>query len=131
MNEEKAKNDRLSTDDIAEINNVIEKLDNILAPRLAIIRATINGEIPGKDIRLRSTFMEINKALDQVKKIKEEMTRLMNRVNDKREIALGRTYQKALAIYHSVEEAARNNVPGAQEIYEDLKQYLPEDEQTP
>jgi hypothetical protein len=67
------------------------------------------------------------KALDQFKEIKKEMGKIVNEINDQRLIRLNRAYQKALVYFHSVEEAAQKNVPGAQEIYDDLKKYLPDE----
>lgn len=127
MSEEKTTNNQLSNEDIATIKNAIDKLEEILYPKMAIINAVVNGEIPGIDIRRQSTFEEIMKALDQFKEIKKEIGKIVNEINDQRLFRLNRAYQNALAYFHEVEEAARKNVPGAQEIYDDLKKYLPDE----
>jgi hypothetical protein len=50
MDTEKTVNKQISDEDKTAINNAIDKLEEILYPKMAIINAVINGEIPGVDI---------------------------------------------------------------------------------
>ncbi|MFA4906942.1 MAG: hypothetical protein WC602_01595 [archaeon] len=68
MSEEKTANNQLSDEDIATIKNAIETLVEILYTRMAIIRAAIDGELPGKDIRRWPTIEEVMRAMEQIRK---------------------------------------------------------------
>lgn len=127
MSEEKTANNQLSDEDIATIKNAIEQLEEILYTRITLIRAAIDGELPGKDIRRWSTIEEIMRAMEQIKEINTEMAKIASGMHDQYLLSLDCAYQKALAYFHEVEDAARKNVSGAQEIYDDLKKYLPDE----
>lgn len=125
MNAEKTVNNDLSAENVKKIENALDKLEEIMYPKLAVIRAVINDEIPGKDIRRKSTFKEVQKTLKQIKEIEMELRETSKKVDEQRQFYLARAYPVAMAFFHSVEEASEMNVPGAREIYEDFKQNLP------
>ena len=52
--------DPISDEGKAAIENVLETLENILHPQMVVIRAAVNGELPGKDIRLPSNIKEVS-----------------------------------------------------------------------
>jgi len=127
MSEEPTYPDPISDEGKAAIENAFETLENILYPQMAIIRAAVNGELPGKDIRLPSTIKEVSQALNQLKEFRAALMKIADQMNDRRSVLLNRLHQYAMAYYRAVEEAARQNVPGAQKIRDDLKQFLPDE----
>jgi len=124
MSGKKTERVRISDEDQQVIMGAIASLEEILVPHLTVITAVLKGDIPMPtgDGRLA----EIVKVSQQLEEIKQQMTSICTGLNDGIQSAFDRAYQNALAYYRAVEEAAENNVPGAREIYEELKGYLEE-----
>ena len=114
--------------DSAEIMNIIDKLEDLLIPQMAILRATVNGELPGVDLHRSSTFEEVTRAIDQFKEIKLKLGAVKNTVYEMQNTYAWRTFQNALAYFHEVEKAAQSDVPGDREIYNELKNIFPDED---
>ncbi len=55
----------------------------------------------------------------------QQVSSLLRSIEDSNMIAGSEAYEAALVFYNSVKGASRSNVPGAQAIYDDLKQRFP------
>ncbi|MDF1546365.1 MAG: hypothetical protein P1P88_00995 [Bacteroidales bacterium] len=63
-------------------------------------------------------------AVETLWKIMNPLTQIVSALNDSTMLSGSEAYVPALAFYSYIKGAARMNVPGAKDIYEDLKKYF-------
>ena len=68
-----------------------------------------------------SDFQKQQESIEIFRRLSEHLAVLLKGMEDTSYMISSDAYKNALAIYKQTKEAAKNNVPGAQTIYEDLK----------
>jgi transcriptional accessory protein Tex/SPT6 len=112
---------KIPSEQLAQIKTKVTELKELLAPYLIVLSGK---EIRGLFKMNDGTIPFAEKCLNYVKDLsdiyrplKELMTNLSSTITE----AGSETLTPALAYYNSVKQAAKQNIPDAKTIYEDLK----------
>jgi outer membrane PBP1 activator LpoA protein len=148
MNEPNLVSFEMSPEDESAIMAALQVLKDKLFPILISLTPEDRRELPkmgdksvsfvtkcfeysGKNPELVPLYVdktEFEKDVNGVTKLRsfyQPLEQICNALSDTVMAAGSEAYVSALSIYNLVKDAARNNVPGAQTIYEDLKQRFP------
>jgi len=138
----------MNTEDESAINAAIQVLQEKLMPHLlsltpeerqemakmgdkTVAFVTKSLEYAGQKPEIVPQYInndEFEKDVNGVSKLREfyqPIEGICNALSDTIMVAGSEAYSAALSVYHSIKDAAKRGVPGAQTIYDDLKQRFP------
>lgn len=98
-----------------KLNDFIEK---------GLLHAQKNPDLVPPYLKLDEVQSD-QKAWSFMRPVVSELEHLLSMVKDTGDLCGNEAYSSVLSFYHYVKQAAKDGVPGAKPIYEDLKSYFP------
>lgn len=134
---------------LTRVHSMLNEALEILSPYMLALTTSDRRELPKmgektiafvekayefakQNPNLRPAFLEMNEfEIDftdarSLWMLLNTVHQLENTIDDTEMVAGSEAYQAALVFYQSVKMAARNNVPGAKAVYEELKMRFPQ-----